>query len=179
MWRRLVLIIEPVGALAAGPLPMAPTVPPRRDGDDSSRNVRDIIRKLLWSRVNTRLYAVSNTFALEHQKSIVGKELSTLTNHLDPIDPDLTIDMPLNRLSIYRYDAPGSIRAISIDDDFLALGSYTYLKKRRRASSETVDIRGGELPMVIFHKTHAGFPVLKGMLKRLLNNWPFCFWPTF
>jgi hypothetical protein len=85
----------------------------------SSRNVRDIVRKLLWSKVRTRLYVVSKKMALRHQKAIVDQGLSALTNHLDPIDPRMTLAEVLSFLEIYRYDAPGSIRAISIDDKFL------------------------------------------------------------
>jgi hypothetical protein len=137
----------------------------------SSRNVRDIIRKLLWSRVKTELYVVSDKFALKHQKKIVDGELSSLMNHLDPIDPKRTTAEVMALLQIYRYDAPGSLRAISIDDDFLAIGSYMYMKKTCQEEGEVVDIRGGELPMAIFRETHAGFLVLKGMLNGLLKNW--------
>jgi hypothetical protein len=45
------------------------------------------------------------------------------------------------------------------------------MKKKRHMTPETVDIRGGELPMVVFRSTHAGFPVLKGTLDGLLKNW--------
>ncbi len=137
----------------------------------SSRNVRDILRKLLWSEVKTKLYMVSNDFALEHQKAIIEDSLQALTNHLDPIDPEMTLERVLSLLEVYRYDAPGSIRTISIDDDFLAVGSYVYMKKKRGTRGECLDIRGGELPMIIFQREHAGFRVLQKTISGLIHNW--------
>jgi hypothetical protein len=136
----------------------------------SSRNVRDILRKLLWSGVETKLYIVSNKYALRHQRRIIEDSLQALTNHLDPIDPEMTLKHVLSLLQIYRYDAPGSIRTISIDDGFLAVGSYVYMMKRR-SDYPRLDIRGGELPMIIFQKDHAGFSTMQKTITGLINNW--------
>jgi hypothetical protein len=137
----------------------------------SSRNARDILRKLLWSGVETKLYIVSNDFAIEHQRPIIEDSLEALTNHLDPVDPEITLERILSLLKVYRYDAPGSIRTISIDDDFLAVGSYVYMMKMRSNSPRRLDIRGGELPMVIFQKSHAGFRVLQNTINGVIHNW--------
>lgn len=136
----------------------------------SSRNVRDIIRKLVWSKVHTELYIVADKFALEHQRSIVKQGIQALANHLEPVDPLLTKAEVLSYLTIFRYKAPGAIRAISIDNEFLALGSYVYMQKHRQGGKR-LDIRGGELPMTIFPNTHYGFPVVKGMVDGLIRNW--------
>lgn len=137
----------------------------------SSRNVRDVLRKLLWSEVKTELYIVSDEFALDHQKKIIEESLTTLTNHLDPIDPEMTLERVLSLLAVYRYHARGSIRTISIDDDFLAVGSYVYMKKKRGDSPGCLDIRGGELPMIIFQRSHAGFRVLQKTINGVIRNW--------
>ena len=78
----------------------------------------------------------------------------------------------VGRLRVYSYKAPGACRAVLIDEDFVAIGAYIYMTEETEGCAPYTDIRGGELPMMIFTSSHSGFGVLRErMLGPMIENW--------
>lgn len=142
----------------------------------SAQNARDIIRKLLWNDVETHLYVADPDYkdTSEHQKEWIRQNLKQLPNHVDPLDPNDPAGRRrkvLDYLRIYRYRAPGSLRVVEIDGEFLAVGTFAFMVKRPVEGQDVLDVRGGELPMVLFRREHAGFDMMYRMVKSVIRNW--------
>jgi len=66
--------------------------------------------------------------------------------------------------------APASLRVVKINDDFLAVGAFAYMCTCPD-SVRQLDIRGGELPMTLFQRDHAGFSIMRTMVDGIVDNW--------
>lgn len=143
----------------------------------SANNVRDLVRTLVWRGVPTKLYMASIETAKtvnHHQALRVEQTISNLLSEIAPLethaielrDPGAVI----SKLSVFQYTAPGALRAVQISDNFLAIGSYAYLS-REIAGNRQLDLRGGELPMMIFRGHHDGFRTIRRMIESTVENW--------
>lgn len=142
----------------------------------SAQNARDIIRKLLWNGVKTDLYVAdpNSTYTIPHQKAWIEQNLRQLPNHVDPLDSSSSAGqrkMVFERLRIFPYRAPGSLRVVALDKEFLAVGAFTYMMKRPVKGKDLLDVRGGELPMVLLRREHAGFDMMRRMVDSVIRNW--------
>lgn len=143
----------------------------------SANNVRDLVRTLVWRGVPTRLYMASVETAItvnSHQASRVRQTISNLLNEITPLETHGgELQHPasvIRRLSVFQYTAPGALRAVQIGENFLAIGSYAYLS-REIAGKRQLDLRGGELPMMVFRGHHDGFQTLRRMIESTVENW--------
>jgi hypothetical protein len=148
----------------------------------SAQNARDILRKLYWEGVKTTLYianpnsrAKGNKFWFsEHQSACIRDTLKNLRNYIELLrKPAAVADASEQvdpRLEVFQYSAPGSLRVVKLGEDFLAVGAYAYMVKTPKAVP-SLDIRGGELPMILFRKEHSGFEMLNTMVEATIRNW--------
>jgi len=144
----------------------------------TSANAVELVRALLWKNAPTHLYVISpksKHIINRHQRRRLRESLAELPNRLRRPGEDLDESL----LAVYGYDAPGSIRAVLIErstgegdwtPDFVAVGSYVYMKMNLR-KDEKLDIRGGELPGLVLRPKHEGFQVFAKMIHRTIKNW--------
>ena len=156
----------------------------------SAANAKDILKKLIWSGVNTQLYIASRETANAvngWQKSQVeASNPENLQNYLEPLDPNAD----LGTLTLNTYRVKGSLRALMLElavndpcdasngDErfqtsevgFVAVGTYAYMI-RWPMGKKYEDIRGGEMPMTVFRKEHDGCRLMASMIRSIINNW--------
>jgi len=143
----------------------------------SAHNVRDLLRTLVWRRVPTKLYMASLQTAAavsSHQETLVKQTMSNLLNDITPLEvhecEQRQVGSVIRRLSVFQYTTPGALRAVLIGDHFLAIGSYAYLS-REISGQRQLDLRGGEMPMMVFRGHHDGFQTLRRMIDSTVENW--------
>jgi hypothetical protein len=136
----------------------------------SAVNAKDIVRDLLWKGIDVDLYVVAEALN-RHQQARVAETIDGLPNHCRPHD----LKASLGKLRVYRYSAPGSIRAVMLTntsgEGLLSLGVYLYEKVPIQGQTQ-LDVRGGELPTTLFFRSSdPRFGLLVGMVEALTNNW--------
>jgi hypothetical protein len=150
----------------------------------SGANAKEILKKLIWSEIDTELYVAQRKIAAA-VNSWQERQVNTLTpdylrNYLEPMNTSTK----LGSLTLNSYDVNGSLRALMLEvEDFdadgrlvgskpgwVAIGCYNYMT-RWPLADEIVDIRGGELPMAIFRKEHSGCQLMASMVHAVVSNW--------
>jgi len=71
----------------------------------------------------------------------------------------------------FTYDAPGSIRGVLIHGLVLFVGAYVYEVVRTIGQQPTLDIRGGEMPLLEIPADHPDFYILAQAIEAMVDNW--------
>jgi len=134
----------------------------------SAKNAIVPLRQL-WeqTRAEIELYVVSKKYALNKQKKRVDEFLREIAHELETYNPHATE----GSLKIFRYDTPGSLRCILLQDEIVSLGSYLYEWKKRDDERKRLDVRGGEVPTFVIRRTDPDFGAAQAMVLDLLKNW--------
>lgn len=139
----------------------------------SGENAKGVVATLLNAGVNVDVFLgdIRRARQLEnqHQEDLIRK--NRYVKFRNTVLPNGS-KRYCGEFKLYRYNAPASIRAVTIDNTFVALGTYVYMKKDVDGKPERVlDIRGGEKPMFIVQSGHPGFTVVLDMVRDLIENW--------
>jgi hypothetical protein len=138
----------------------------------SGVNATKMVQLLVEAGVNVELYLGNVNFARylknEHQEErIVGNRFSKLRNDVMPDG-----SRPgMGTFQLFRYDAPASIRAVLIEDGFVALGGFIYMMKEIDPDDLVLDVRGGEKPMFIVQAGHPHFLMVAKVVRDTIENW--------
>jgi hypothetical protein len=147
----------------------------------SAANALEIVRAFVWRGIETDLYVIlpksNHVISTRQRKRVQDNIDEILTNLRRPDDPSYRDGL----LRILAYDTPGAIRAVMVErildnpagrtkPDFIAIGTYVYMKIEERKEEE-LDIRGGEMPGIILRPRHDGFDVHASMICGMLKNW--------
>ncbi len=136
----------------------------------SCLNEMHVVRELWSTNATVEVYVSSgrkNFGVSAWQQNRVRRFLKELPNELQ----NIPCSGACGQIVVYKYDAPASIRAILIDDKVLTLGCYLYQKHQLNSRSKILDVRGGELPLMLLTKKDSDFEIVRNMLLRLIDNW--------
>jgi hypothetical protein len=138
----------------------------------SCHNVKQILQTL-WKKdgAHIRVYMAnpdSEYVVNKWQITWIKRFLSTYTNDLV-----LAHRGHQTQIQFYQYDAPGAPRVIVLNDELIAFGCYFYewqeaLPERFGAG---LDLRGGEMPLLIIRAGDPTFPVIHKRINDMLLNW--------
>ncbi len=136
----------------------------------SGANATELVRLLVEAGINVDLYLGDVKFPKQinnqHQADrVVNNRFSKLKNEVLPNG----LKPGVGQFRLFRYDAPASLRAVLIDDGFVAVGSYVYMKKD--IEGLVLDIRGREMPMFVVQAGHPDFLAVSAIVKDTIENW--------
>jgi hypothetical protein len=133
-------------------------------------NAQQVLRELWRTNAHAEVFvsAANREFGVsEWQRGRVERFLRDLPNELQNI-----VDHgESGQIDIYRYNAPASIRAVLIDGDILTVGTYLYQKHAIPGHGRILDVRGGEVPLLLFTPKDPEFATFRNMIVRLVENW--------
>jgi hypothetical protein len=150
-------------------------------------NAIELVRPFLLKDIRTDLYVTHPARLLNHhQRKRWDENYKTLCNSLHRAGNETDFSL----LQVFGYYAPGSLRAVMIErfpttndgkeqstgePDFLAVGLYIYMKMPLHNEAgklvDELDIRGGEMPLVVLRPQHQGFRAFAQMVGDMLENW--------
>ncbi len=138
----------------------------------SGEKSKEILALLLDAGINVELYLGQVDFPRwlgnQHQVDrIVANRFSKLKNEVMPNG----LKAGMGSLQLFRYSAPASIRAVLIDEGFVALGGYVYMMYDLDLPEPVLDIRGAEKPMFIVQAGHPDFPAVTDVVRDTIGNW--------
>jgi hypothetical protein len=134
-------------------------------GETSSSLRNDLLQK---PGTTIKIYLQNpETACCEHQKTKINEFLAGF-------DHETTTHSELyeNRVKLFLYDAPATLRAIRIDDSMLALGWYLYYilpGSKGRKGPDTTNIAGRHLPVIYAHGGSDAFGTLNILIERWLK----------
>jgi hypothetical protein len=136
----------------------------------SCLNERHVIRDLWRTEAKIELFLSSGEeqFGVsEWQRNRIERFLMELQNELRNISgsPDS------GEISLYKYHAPASIRAVLLDDKIMTTGPFLYQVHDVDGRGPILDVRGGELPLLLLKAGDPDFDVFRGMIIGLIKNW--------
>jgi hypothetical protein len=132
----------------------------------SGYNVLPLLQDL-WRNTDAEihLYVLSpeGKYALDNQRERIGKFEKELPRELSETNTEAV-------LHYWHYDVPASPRIITLNDDLIALGPFLY-QARDHKSQETLDVWGGEVPIMLVRNTDPDFSLVWNMTDMLVRNW--------
>lgn len=136
-------------------------------------NERTIIQELWHTRARIELFLSSGSkdFGVnDYQRNRIERFLLDLQNDLFSVR-----DSPQSgELSIYKYAAPASIRAIVMDDEILTFGPYLYRFRElpfNDGNRRALDVCGRELPLAVLRRGDPDFAPIRKMIVDLKADW--------
>ena len=132
----------------------------------AGRNVLPVLQQL-WRNTDAEinLYVIS-----PESRYVVGDQAKKIRDFEANLPKELTETNTRAVLRYWQYDVPASPRIVVLDDSLIALGPYLY-QARDPEARQTMDVCGGEIPIMLLRNGDPNFDLVWGMADNLIRNW--------